>query len=84
MINLKKYVYDNGYCFLGTKKNIVNMIYNNMLEEEEDETYNDLLQEIEDREIKFDLKDNDILMINYDDYGYKIIMWQDKDKIEVE
>lgn len=84
-MDLKKHVYDNGYCFLGTKKNIVNMIYNNMLEEEEDETYNDLLQEIEEKERDFNLQDNDIVMINYDDYyGYKIVMWQEKDKIEIE
>ena len=39
-------LYDNGTILLGTKKDIVNQIYNNMLEEEQDELYQDILEDL--------------------------------------
>lgn len=83
MIDLDNYVYDNGCCLLGSKKQVVNMIYNNMLIEEDDNYYQELLKDIEDLENKNNLKDNDILVITYGvPTGYIIEVFQEKDKIK--
>jgi hypothetical protein len=71
-------LYDNGEILLGRKKDIVNQIYNNMLEEENDEEYTEILEEIKDFE------DNTILAIDYDNgMGYSIDYWEDKDEVKV-
>lgn len=83
MIDLNNYVYDNDGCLLGSKKQVVNMIYNNMLIEEDDNYYQELLEDIEDLENKNNLKDNDILVITYGiPTGYIIEVFQEKDKIK--
>lgn len=72
-----KDLYDNGEMLLGTKKNIVNQIYNNMLEEEDDEEYMQILEDLKD------LKDDTIVAINYDNgMGYSIDYWTKEDKLE--
>ena len=70
-------LYDNGEMLLGAKKNIVNQIYNNMLEEEDDEEYMQILEDLKD------LKDDTIVAINYDNgMGYSIDYWTKEDKLE--
>lgn len=70
-------LYDNGEILLGRKKDIVNQIYNNMLEEENDEEYNEILEDIKDFE------DNTIIAINYDHgMGYSIDWWEEKDEVK--
>ena len=72
-----KDLYDNGEMLLGTKKNIVNQIYNSMLEEEDDEEYMQILEDLKD------LKDDTIVAINYDNgMGYSIDYWTKEDKLE--
>lgn len=67
-------IYDNGTVLLGEKKKIVNQIYNNMLEEEQDEFYMEILEELKD------FKDNTIVAINYDNgMGYSIDYWEKED-----
>lgn len=71
-------LYDNGEILLGRKKDVVNQIYNNMLEEENDEEYTEILEDIKDFE------DNTIIAINYDNgMGYSIDVWDEKDVIKV-
>lgn len=71
-------VYDNGSMLLGIKKDIVNQIYNNMLEEEQDELYMEILEDLKE------LKDNTIVALNYDNpMGYSIEYWQESDKVEL-
>lgn len=71
-------LYDNGEILLGRKKDVVNQIYNTMLEEENDEEYTEILEDIKDFE------DNTILAINYDNgMGYSIDYWDEKDVIKV-
>lgn len=70
-------LYDNGTILLGTKKNIVEQIYNNMLEEEQDELYQDILDDLKD------LKDDTIVALNYDNgMGYSIDYWEKEDIIK--
>ena len=70
-------LYDNGEILLGRKKDVVNQIYNNMLEEENDEEYTEILEDIKDFE------DNTILAINYDNgMGYSIDWWEEKDEVK--
>ena len=69
-----KNIYDNGTILLGEKGKIVNQIYNNMLEEEQDEFYMEILEELKD------FKDNTIVAINYDNgMGYSIDYWEKED-----
>ena len=71
-------LYDNGTILLGTKKDIVNQIYNNMLVEEEDTFYMEILEDLKD------FKDNTIIALNYDcGMGYSYDYWEESDKIEV-
>lgn len=70
-------VYDNGTILLGTKKDIVEQIYNNMLEEEQDELYQEILEDLKD------YKDNTIVALNYDNgMGYSIDYWEKEDIIK--
>ena len=70
-------LYDNGEILLGRKKDVVNQIYNTMLEEENDEEYTEILEDIKDFE------DNTILAINYDNgMGYSIDWWEEKDEVK--
>ena len=70
-------LYDNGTILLGTKKDIVNQIYNNMLEEENDEEYMEILEDLKD------FKEDTIVALNYDNgMGYSIDYWDSKDKLE--
>lgn len=69
-------VYDNGTILLGTKKDIVNQIYNNMLVEENDALYQEILEDLAK------LKDNTIVALNYDNaMGYTIDYWEESDII---
>lgn len=71
-------LYDNGTILLGTKKDIVNQIYNNMLEEENDEEYMEILEDLKD------FKEDTIVALNYDNgMGYSIDYWDSNDKLEV-
>lgn len=71
-------LYDNGCILLGTKKDIINQIYNNMLVEEDDETYMQILKDLED------FKDDTIIALNYDNgMGYSFDWWEQTDKLEV-
>lgn len=71
-------LYDNGTILLGTKKDIVNQIYNNMLVEENDEEYMEILEDLKD------FKEDTIVALNYDNgMGYSIDYWDSKDKLEV-
>lgn len=71
-------LYDNGTILLGTKKDIVNQIYNNMLVEENDEEYMEILEDLKD------FKEDTIVALNYDSgMGYSIDYWDSKDKLEV-
>lgn len=70
-------LYDNGAILLGTKKDIVNQIYNNMLEEEQDILYMEILEDLKV------LEDNTIIALNYDNgMGYSIDYWTKKDILE--
>lgn len=71
-------LYDNGTILLGTKKDIVNQIYNNMLEEENDEEYMEILEDLKG------FKEDTIVALNYDNgMGYSIDYWDSNDKLEV-
>lgn len=71
-------LYDNGTILLGTKKDIVNQIYNNMLEEENDEEYMEILEDLKN------FKEDTIVALNYDNgMGYSIDYWDSNDKLEV-
>lgn len=71
-------LYDNGSILLGTKKDIVNQIYNNMLVEENDDEYMEILEDLKD------LKEDTIVALNYDNgMGYSIDYWDEKDILEV-
>lgn len=70
-------LYDNGTILLGTKKDIVNQIYNNMLEEEQDEQYQEILEDLKD------FKDDTIIALNYDNgMGYSFDYWEIGDIIK--
>jgi len=70
-------LYDNGSILLGTKKDIVNQIYNNMLEEENDEEYMQILEDLKD------FKEDTIIALNYDNgMGYSIDYWEEKDEVK--
>lgn len=70
-------IYDNGTILLGEKGKVVNQIYNNMLEEEQDEFYMEILEEIKD------FKDDTIVAINYDNgMGYSIDYWEKEDIVK--
>jgi len=70
-------IYDNGTILLGEKEKVVNQIYNNMLEEEQDEFYMEILEELKD------FKDNTIVAINYDNgMGYSIDYWEKEDIVK--
>lgn len=70
-------LYDNGTILLGTKKDIVEQIYNNMLEEEQDELYQEILEDLKC------LKDDTIVALNYDNgMGYSIDYWEKEDIIK--
>lgn len=70
-------LYDNGTILLGTKKDIVEQIYNNMLEEEQDELYQDILDDLKD------FKDDTIVALNYDcGMGYSFDWWEIGDIIK--
>lgn len=71
-------LYDNGSILLGTKKDIVNQIYNNMLVEENDDEYMEILEDLKD------FKEDTIVALNYDNgMGYSIDYWDEKDILEV-
>jgi len=71
-------VYDNGTILLGTKKDIVQQIYNNMLEEEQDDLYMEILEDLKDEE------NDTIVAINYDlGMGYSIDYWEKEDIVKV-
>ena len=72
-------LYDNGTILLGTKKNIVEQIYNNMLVEEDDEYYMEILNDLKD------FKDDTIIALNYDNgMGYSFDYWDENDKLTSE
>lgn len=67
-------LYDNGTILLGKKQDIINQIYNNMLEEEQDELYMEILEDLKD------LEDDTIVALNYDTgMGYSFDWWDKKD-----
>lgn len=67
-------LYDNGTILLGKKQDIINQIYNNMLEEEQDDLYIELLEDLKG------LKDDTIVALNYDNgMGYSYDYWEKED-----
>lgn len=69
-------IYDNGTMLLGTKKNIINYVFNCDIDTEDKETWYDIFKDISN------LSDNDVICIEYDNgMGYTIDYWQEEDKI---
>lgn len=71
-------IYDNGEIILGTKKDIVRYLQNNIATSDMEEEIYEILKDIEEEE------ENTILAINYDNgMGYTIDYWQESDKVEL-
>lgn len=69
-------VYDNGAILLGNKKNVVNQIYNYMLEEEFDDFYMEILKDLEE------FADETIVAISYDSgMSYNIDYWNEDNEV---
>lgn len=64
-------IYDNGYKLLGTVKNIRKDIENNVRTSDMEEQLYEILEELKE------YKDNDIVVIDYDNpMGYTIESWE--------
>lgn len=72
-----KNVYDNGEMVLGTKKDLVKYLNNNLATSDMEEEIYEILEDLKD------LEDNTIVAINYDcGMGYTIDYWQENDKVK--
>lgn len=72
-----KNVYDNGEMILGSKKNIVKYLNDNLITSDMEEEIYEILEDLKD------LEDNTIVAINYDcGMGYTIDYWQENDKVK--
>lgn len=70
-------IYDNGYKLLGTVKNIKKDIKNNIRTSDMEEQLYEILEELKE------CKDNDIVVIDYDNpMGYTIDFWEEKDLVK--
>lgn len=70
-------IYDNGYKLLGTVKDIRKDIENNIRTSDMEEQLYEILEELKE------CKDNDIVVIDYDNpMGYTIDFWEEKDLVK--
>jgi len=76
---MRNVVYDNGEKLLGTKRDIVADIHNQMLTQENDEEFMEILKDLTS------IADDSIVMINYDcAMGYTIDYWDKDDMREID
>lgn len=72
-----KNVYDNGEIILGSKKDLVKYLNNNLTTSDMEEEIYEILEDLKD------LENNTIVAINYDmGMGYSIDYWQENDKVK--
>lgn len=70
-------IYDNGYKLLGAVKNIKKDIENNIRTSDIEEQLYEILEELKE------YKDNDIVVIDYDNpMGYTIEKWEENDIVK--
>lgn len=70
-------IYDNGEMILGSKKDIVKYLNDNLTTSDMEEEIYEILEDLKD------LEDNTIVAINYDcGMGYSIDYWQENDRVK--